>query len=91
MRKITLAKLTQDDSDRLITLESNICSFKTLLENQFLEHGEKEKIQQKLRDLLTQKDQLLQDFIGKYKLPYFANNNYHISPTSQEIFLEVFD
>ena len=90
MKKIVLAKLTAEDAEKMITLESNVRSFKTLLENQFIEEYERKDINNILKDITHQKNQLYQDFIIKYKTPYIANNNYHISPISYELFIEVY-
>ena len=91
MKKIVLTKLENEEAEKIKTLDANAYTFKTLLNNQFIEESDQNDINNLLKDLFYKKEQLYEEFVNKYNLPYIADNKYFISPITHELYIEIYE
>ena len=91
MKKVILAKITQEEMNRLQNANSITNTLKTLSENQFLDEKAKEKIASRLSESIKILNEVYKEITNKYKIPYLAKNNYRLSTEKNEIYVEVYD
>lgn len=91
MKRIVLTKLSSEDAQILITKDANAFTLKTLLKNQYLSETDYSEIEDLLKELYIQKNKIYEEYVEKYRLPHIANNNYRVSPHSNELYIEVYE
>ena len=89
MKRVVLAKLSEVEFDKLQQLEANVNTYRTLLNNQFLEKEDRETVMQKGKELRVEYDIYYKNICNKYHIPYNIGNTYQFSPETHELYVEL--
>lgn len=90
MRKVILAKLAQEEADRIFECERHYNTMLTLLQNQFIDVNEKKNIRESLPDFKQRVNQEYKNIISKYNLPYISNSRYRVNSETYELYVDVY-
>lgn len=90
MRKIVLAKLTQDEVEKIFECERYLSTMITLLQNQFISKNEKETVRASLPLCRQKVTQEYQKIIKKYNLPNITNARYRVDSDTYELYVQVY-
>lgn len=90
MRKIVLAQLSKEDSEKIFSCERNLSTFQTLLENQFITELDKRKIIDTIPLLISKTKGIYKEILQNYEVPYTVNFVYHVDVETDELYVEVY-
>lgn len=89
MKKVILAKITDDDGDKIRKAERNYNTFLTLMENEFLSNEQKQTVIQRLPVLRQEVISLYEKTISKYNVAHVIQAQYRLS-VNNELFVETY-